>query len=89
MDANKWLTLQADFRYTDSKTSTAQSGTSEHGENAIWSFASSMPSMCPLGYGYATEDDDELLPLRNTIQSAETGFSQDQPGKQHPYPGAV
>ena len=62
MDANKWLTLQADFRYTDSKTSTAQSGTSEHGENAVWSFASSMPSMCPLGYDYATEDDNELLP---------------------------
>lgn len=63
MDANKWLTLQADVRYTDSKTSTAQSGTSEHGENAIWSFASSLPSMCPLGYGYATENDTELLPF--------------------------
>lgn len=62
-DVAKWLTVQADFRYADSKTSTAQSGTSEYGENAIWAFASLMPSMCPQGYGVSTEDDDEILPF--------------------------
>lgn len=62
MEANKWLTLQGDFRYTDSKTSTALAGTSENGDGALWSFANSMPSMCPLGYGYATESATELLP---------------------------
>ena len=63
MDANKWLTAQVDLRYTDSKTSTAVGGTSEYGDTGIWSFAQGLPTMAPLGYGYATENDTELLPF--------------------------
>lgn len=63
MEANKWLTAQADIRYTDAKTSTAMGGTSEYGDTGIWSFAKGLPTMAPLGYGYATENDTELLPF--------------------------
>lgn len=63
LDATEWLSFQADVRYSDSKTSTAMGSTSEHGDAAIWSFAADMPTMAPLGYGYATEDDPELLPF--------------------------
>ncbi|MCD7937018.1 MAG: TonB-dependent receptor [Tannerellaceae bacterium] len=62
MDANNWLTIQADLRYSDARTSTAIGGTSEHGTTAVWSFASDLPSMYPTGYGYPTETSNELLP---------------------------
>lgn len=62
MEATNWLSFQADIRYSDAKTSTAMGGTAEHGAQAMWAFAADLPSMSPVGYGYATETDTELLP---------------------------
>lgn len=80
MDANKWLTAQADIRYSDSNTSTAVGGTSEWGSAGIWAFAQNRPSMTPLGYGTTTENDTELLPFgtpRNFLELSTPKINRD------------
>lgn len=68
MDVNKWLSAQADFRFSRSSTSTVKAN--REGSN-IWTVTHMLQPMAPLGYGYPGNDESkEMLPYfspRNMI----------------------